>query len=159
MNARIVAYTDGSVSNNGYDDAAGGFAVWYGDDDDRNISEVYDDETTPPTNQNCELMAVKRALQTELAPHQHLFIVTDSRYALSCATVWSKKWKVNGWKNSKDEAIANKNLIQEIVKLVDSLGDKVGFAHCKAHTGIVGNEEADKLAKAGRDKAKKSLSK
>ena len=44
-------------------------------------------------------------------------IHSDSKYAIQSVNEWSSNWAKNGWKNSKGETVANKDLIQETVAL------------------------------------------
>ncbi len=58
-NKIINVYTDGACSNNGRPDARAGFGIWFGDNDERNVSESF---TGPQTNNRAELLAIIRAL-------------------------------------------------------------------------------------------------
>ncbi|MCR5416312.1 MAG: ribonuclease H family protein [Pseudobutyrivibrio sp.] len=53
-----------------------------------------------------------------------------------------EKWPTGMWKTNKK---ISKFYVEEYNKIKDSL--KVNFVHVKAHTGIPGNEEADRIAK------------
>ena len=55
------------------------------------------------------------------------------------------KKKIKGFKNSKRKKICDLDL----VKLIDNLREKmaVEFRHVRGHSGIYGNEMADKLAR------------
>ena len=55
----IHVYTDGACSNNGKPDAKAGFGVYFGENDNRNLSETF---TGPQTNNRAELLAIIRAL-------------------------------------------------------------------------------------------------
>jgi len=140
-----TVYTDGSTDRNGSENAAGGAGVWFGEEDPRNLSEPYGGGDTP-TNQRCELWAIRRALET--APERPLRILTDSKYCIGCLTVWCKKWEQNGWKTSANRPVKNANLIRSVLALMG--GQDVGIEYVKAHANIRGNEEADRLANTGR---------
>jgi ribonuclease HI len=103
------------------------------------------------TNQRAELLAIQRAFEVAPKSH-HIRVITDSRYAISCITDWSKRWKLNDWKTAEGKSVENKDLIEPIIKLVDErslLGVETRFVWTKGHAGNEGNEAADKLAVAG----------
>ena len=52
-------YTDGACSNNGKSNAKAGFGVWFGENDERNISESF---TGTQTNNAAELLGIIKAL-------------------------------------------------------------------------------------------------
>lgn len=139
----IIVYTDGSCHNNGKPGARAGYGVY--SPTHPNIScygplerwEVH-------TNQRAELLAIYYAI--ERAPDiATLQILSDNRYAIDCITVWSVKWEQNGWRDDK----ANLDLIRPIIDLINKRRHPVEFTHVKAHSGEVGNEEADRLANLG----------
>lgn len=103
------------------------------------------------TNQRAELLAIQRAL--ELVPKdKHVRIITDSQYSISCATDWSKRWKLNGWKSALGKPVENRDLIEAVVTMIDeraSLGVETRFLWTKGHAGNPGNIAADRLAVQG----------
>lgn len=178
--APVRIYTDGSSLNNGQIGANGGVGVWFGPLDKRNISEPL--TGTKQTNQRAELTALLRAL--EVGPKDRkLDIVTDSNYAIKCVTEWNIKWRSNGWLNSSNKPVENKDLVQKLVEALEErfrlnsyrLGDddelekrraeKVGqpwnwgpcgvkFTWVKGHDKDEGNNEADRLAVYGAKAAR-----
>ena len=98
------------------------------------------------TNQIAELMAVKESLKNCLSSDVEIY--TDSKYVIGCCTTWWKNWIRNGWKNSKGENVANRELIEEILNLCKT--KNVKFIHVYAHRGDKYNEMADRLANEGR---------
>lgn len=77
----VVVYTDGACTNNGTKRAKGGVGVFFGPDDELNVSEKLAGETQ--TNQRAEQTGVLRAMQLALAmgrvgPGDTLCIKTDS---------------------------------------------------------------------------------
>lgn len=140
-----------------------GYGVWYGDDDPRNaaVPLFQAKEELPLNNQRAELRAmihVFRNIQQEIElnngiPLKEYVILTDSQATIKALTIWSVKWKKNGWKTTKGEIIANKDLISEAVELLESLEQyyrtsdlRLAIEHVYGHAGVHGNEEADKLA-------------
>lgn len=118
----------------------------------RNISE-----TLPglrQTNQRAELTAILRAL--EIVPrNRDVSIITDSRYAIDCVTLWHVNWRKNGWKNASGKTVENKDLVENILAKIEErnmLKVQTGFEWIKGHANHPGNIEADKLAVNGARK-------
>jgi len=130
-----VAYTDGACRGN---PGPGGWAWavpggrW---------ESGYDPATT---NQRMEIVAAFRAVQAlEGAVH----IVSDSTYVVNCfRDSWWKGWIERGWKNSKKEPVANRDLWEPFVDLVRERD--VTFAWVKGHSGDPMNDLVDQLAVA-----------
>ena len=133
-------YTDGSCVKK-----VGGYGYLYiqnGEIVEKQKGKVGDNTT----NQVSELYAIYKALELCLCDNIDLY--TDSKYAIGCCTEWWPNWIKNGWKNSKKQDVANKELIQKILKLLET--KKVKFHHVFGHTGNIYNEMCDKLANEGR---------
>ncbi|KAI9679190.1 MAG: hypothetical protein M1817_005209 [Caeruleum heppii] len=142
----LHVYTDGSSLYNGSEAATAGVGVYFGPDDQRNLSEPLDGYRQ--TNQRAELTAMQRAL--DIAPRQQdVNILTDSSYSIKCVTEWYHKWLANGWTNASGKMIENRDLIEAILKTIqqrDSLGGKTDFTWLKGHADNAGNIAADHLA-------------
>ena len=69
-------------------------------------------------------------------------------YSIGCLTKWYPSWNKNGWKNSKGQPVANRELIEAILKLLRI--NNVSFFHVLGHKGNSYNEMADRLANQGR---------
>ncbi|KAJ1666082.1 Ribonuclease H1 [Coemansia sp. RSA 1813] len=81
-----------------------------------------------------------------------VWICSDSRYAVDGVNVYREAWEKNCWVTAKGKPVANRNAFQALYSAVDALqykGYNVFIHHLPAHVGIVGNEVADMLAKAG----------
>ena len=159
--SNIVIYTDGATSGNGKENAAGGWG-WYDIDKDEGD---WGSIITGATNQICELTAVleacryaemrlKNASSVGIFPLPQVEIRSDSAYLVNCyKDKWYVNWCKNGWKNSKKEPVANKELWEEIIPYFEDCC--FTFTKVKGHSGEEGNEMADLLACRGRDYAKK----
>jgi ribonuclease HI len=84
-------------------------------------------------------------IEEDIRSGKQIGIVTDSIYAIRCATTYGKKCADTGWK--KD--IPNKEMVQKAYELYS--GTKVEFIHVMAHTRntdihSLGNKESDRLA-------------
>jgi len=138
-------YTDGACSHNGKDHAKAGIGIFFGKDDPRNVSKRI---VGKQTNNMAELRAIIETyplIEPDLQHGKQIAIVSDSEYAIKCATTYGETCSKNGW--SKE--IPN----QETVKLIYELyKDKpIQFIHVKAHTNqsdihSLGNHQADLLA-------------
>lgn len=139
-----------------------GYGVWYGDGDPRNAAvPLFSAPGEPINNQRAELRAmihvftnIKHEIElNDCVPLREYVILTDSQATIKALTVWSVKWKQNGWKTTKGEIIANKDLISKAVELLETLEQyyqdtdlTLSIEHVYGHAGVRGNEEADKLA-------------
>tara|TARA_R110001592_G_scaffold52493_6_gene160574 strand:+ start:379 stop:792 length:414 start_codon:yes stop_codon:yes gene_type:complete len=133
----ISVYTDGSSKGN---PGPGGWGVHI--DKDGEIYEFFgrDDNTT---NNKMELKAAIEGL-IFFKEHQQLDLYTDSAYVLNGITTWIKGWKKNGWKNSKNQPVKNKELWQKLD--FQNSRHKVRWIKVKAHSGDRRNDRADYLA-------------
>ncbi len=90
-----------------------------------------------------ELTAAFEAVRRVSGP---LEIVSDSTYVVNCfAQKWWEGWIARGWKNSNRKPVANRDLWEPFIDLVNRRGD-VRFAWVKGHSGDRMNEAADLLA-------------
>lgn len=144
--ARTTVYTDGSSRGNGQTGASAGYGVYFGPNDSRNVSAPLTGKRQ--TNQRAELTAVVKALES-VPSKESLSIKTDSQYSIDCFTKWNENWSRNGWKNSKQQDVENKDLIQRGLAIMDQRAGQTDFVKVQAHTGDPGNEMADRLANQG----------
>lgn len=130
-----VVYTDGACRGN---PGPGGWAwavpggAW---------ASGYDPATT---NQRMEITAAFRAVEALPGP---VHVVSDSTYVVNCfRDEWWKGWIARGWKNSKKEPVANRDLWEPFVELVQSRD--VTFDWVKGHGDDPMNDLVDRLAVA-----------
>ena len=131
---RTVVYTDGACRGN---PGPGGWG-WVVPDGP--WANGFDPDTT---NQRMELMAVLDALRTIEGPVE---VVSDSTYAVNCfRDGWWKGWLKRGWKNSKKEPVANRDIWEP---LIDNVLERknVKFRWVKGHSGHPMNDLVDRLA-------------
>lgn len=122
----IIVYTDGASSGN---PGPSGIGVYFSfGRHEKEISEYIGEAT----NNIAELEAIRRALSEIKNRELPLKIYSDSSYAIGLITL--------GWKPKK-----NQELVAEIKKLVSGFR-KIDFVKVEGHSGIPGNERADKLA-------------
>ena len=125
--------------------------VQWGDSNADHIRNLAEPLLGKQTNNRAELTALKRALS--IAPmNRTVCIHTDSQYSIDCVTKWFPGWEKRGWKNAQGKDVENKDVIQEILNIIDDrhrCRSKTTFEKVKGHAGFPENEEADRLAVAG----------
>ena len=141
-------YTDGACSGNGKENAVGGFAFI-----------IVDNEGTPryefampvenATNNICERSAVFGAcsfFDAYTPKEDTATIYSDSAYIINCITQkWYKKWQTNGWRNSKKEPVANRELWERLIPYFEN--PRFSFEKVKGHSGEKDwNDYVDRLA-------------
>ncbi|XP_058800297.1 ribonuclease H1-like [Phymastichus coffea] len=145
-----VVYTDGACLSNGKNGAVAGIGVWFRGGNPYNLSQPVIGRAT---NNNAEIQAITAAAnQANIAGIRCLKIFTDSQFAINCATKWIYTWKKNGWKTQDGRNVINKSELQVMEMALEPLNIK--FVHVNSHQGNYGNQEADRLARAGCEKYK-----
>ena len=95
------------------------------------------------TNQRMEITAAFEAVRAIDGP---LEIVSDSTYVVNCfRDRWYEGWLKRGWKNSRRQPVANRDLWEPFIELVLERGD-VDFRWVKGHSGDPMNDLVDRLA-------------
>jgi ribonuclease HI len=90
-----------------------------------------------------ELMAALDAVRSNEGP---LMIVSDSTYVVKCFNdKWHVGWLKRGWKNSKKEPVANRDIWEPFIQLVLDRKN-VQFRWVKGHSGHPMNDLVDQLA-------------
>ncbi|AYV85989.1 MAG: putative ribonuclease H1-like protein [Solivirus sp.] len=100
-------------------------------------------------HQRAELLAIMVALESlPKTSTWSVQVYSDSDYSIKCCTEYITTWKLNGFKTAAKKDVKN----QDIIMRIDSCMQlhNVHFIHVPAHSGIVYNEVADKLAERGR---------
>ena len=134
-------YTDGSCINR-----YGGYGIVHLEAGQ--VKQTYKGRVpiNPCTNQIAELYAIYMALKTYSAVNP-LKLYTDSQYSIGCVTEWCKVWVQNGWQTSSGKAVANQELIRDILELHKNR--TVIYEYVPGHRGYEFNELADALANEG----------
>jgi ribonuclease HI len=138
----LEVYTDGACSGN---PGPGGWAWVVHDGRQASGSE------SVSTNQRMEIRAALEAVRSLSGP---LVVVSDSTYVVNCfRDGWWRRWRTRGWVTTANKPVANRDLWEPLVDLVDARGD-VAFRWVKGHSGNRLNDLADELAvKAGIDQS------
>ena len=99
------------------------------------------------TNNRMELTAVIQALKflsNSDEKNEAVKIHTDSSYVINGITKWIFSWERRNWITKNKEPVLNKDLWEELLELTRT--QKVGWIHVAGHSGIPGNDRADKIA-------------
>ena len=95
------------------------------------------------TNQRMEVRAAYEAIRSLPGP---LVVVSDSTYVVNCfKNSWWTGWRARGWLNSAKKPVANRDLWEPLIDLVEERGD-VTFRWVKGHSGDPMNDLVDQLA-------------
>ncbi len=149
----ITIATDGACANNPNGLAAW---AWYENDESWQVG-TFD----VASNNVAELTGIIKALEvTNLYP-QDVLILSDSRYAINCLTVWCHNWERNGWRKrpSSDNImgkLANEKLIRHGVEQF-RVKPNVKIEWVKGHNGHPLNENADRLCSGAVEQMKLGL--
>ena len=136
----VLIYTDGACSGN---PGPGGWA-WAVAPHGEPLASGGESHTT---NQRMELTAVIEAIKSVPAD-EDVEIRSDSTYVVNCfRDEWWKGWLARGWKNSQRQPVANRDLWEPLIEMVNARGN-VTFSWVKAHNGDPLNELVDQLAVA-----------
>jgi ribonuclease HI len=135
----LTAYTDGACSGN---PGPGGWA-WAIAPDGTPFAVGGAPRTT---NQRMEIQAALEAVRS-LAPQGPLHVMSDSTYVVNCfRDRWYVAWQRNGWRNSRKQPVANRDLWEPLVDLVVASDGKVTFGWVRGHSTDPMNNLVDRLA-------------
>ena len=142
---QFVLYTDGSSRGNGSTKAKAGAAVWADD------GRVAWSGAVPgaQTNQRAELWAAIVAAayaRTQLADTPSILVRSDSAYVVKGINEpsWLAFWTTHQWHKKVGGVAANTDLWSLLHSLLEPR--RIAWEHVDAHSGVKGNEAADKLA-------------
>jgi ribonuclease HI len=141
-------YTDGACSGN---PGPGGWGtVAYFEDGSCHELGGRDGATT---NNRMEMQAAIAALQffADTQQIEPCVLYTDSEYLIKGITQWVKGWKKKGWKTAAGKPVLNQDL-WETLDLLDGrvrvqTKVPVSWQHVRGHSGDVGNERCDTIAR------------
>lgn len=135
-------YTDGACSGN---PGPGGWGtVVYFSDGSVHEMGGFESETT---NNRMELQAAIAALEflKNSGQTEPVTLYTDSEYVKNGITKWIPGWKKKDWKTSAGKPVLN----QDLWKILDKLNTKaVDWRYVRGHSGNIGNERCDTIARA-----------
>ena len=96
------------------------------------------------TNNRMELSGAIEALRQLTRPCR-VVVTTDSQYLVKGMTEWLAGWQRKGWRNSKKEAVLNRDLWEQLAVLADR--HTIEWRWVRGHDGHAENERCDVLAR------------
>lgn len=141
----FFVFTDGNCKSNGKKGARAGYSVYFEHPlFHQKFSTTRLLELEEATNNKAELTAILNVFKilTENindfkgASVTDITICTDSMYSINCVNTWYRNWIKNGWKNSKNESVKNKEIIEQIINLrtwTSSLMINTSFKYVPSH--------------------------
>lgn len=67
-------------------------------------------------------------------------------------TKWMKKWRQNGYVLSNGNRVQNHRDFRALDNAIQNANMRIFCKHVRGHSGVYGNEQADRLAKLGAQK-------
>ncbi len=141
-------YTDGACSGNPGPGGWGTVAYF----DDGSCHELGGSDRAT-TNNRMEMQAAISALEffAETRQSGPCVLHTDSEYLIKGITQWVKGWKKKGWKTSAGKDVLNQDLWEKLDRLNNQvqaqINTPVAWQHVRGHSGNVGNERCDTIAR------------
>lgn len=145
----VIIYTDGACRGNGKENSVGayGIVLIY-----NNVNKEIKQAFVNTTNNIMELTAVVQGLSMLKEPC-NVKLHSDSAYVINAINQkWIDNWVKNGWRTSNKEPVKNKELWEELIKLINF--HKVQFVKVKGHSDNALNNRCDELANEAMDELK-----
>jgi ribonuclease HI len=155
VTAEVQIYCDGACEPNP-GNAGSGLAVYRGG----TLSELWYGLYHPNgTNNTAELNALHHAMllaEQVIREEQTVEVLSDSKYAISCISVWADGWQKRGWRRADGE-IKNLDIIKAAHELYGRIKASLQLHHVSAHVGTEGNELADRMSILAVEKRQQEL--
>ena len=138
----VVIFTDGACSGN---PGPGGWGaiLRFGDKE----KELKGGEAHT-TNNRMELTAAIEALAALKKPCE-VRLFTDSQYVRKGITEWITQWRQRDWRTADRKPVKNVDLWQALSAQIER--HQIEWHWVKGHSGVPGNERADRLANEAID--------
>ncbi|MDZ7958832.1 MAG: ribonuclease HI [Aulosira sp. DedQUE10] len=135
-------YTDGACTGNP-GPGGWGVVVYFSDGSVHEVGGA----SSHTTNNKMEMQAAVAALQflQTSGQTQPITLYTDSEYLIKSVTKWIKGWKNKGWKKADGKPVQNQDLLETLDELNSHT---VKWEYVRGHSGNVGNERCDVIARA-----------
>ena len=160
LNKQIDVWCDGACKGNPGIGGWGAYIKIQNKWHDKEKPEIFEYELyggdIETTNNIMEMTAVIKAAEWLVLYHYNKDKVVfhiDSAYVINCyKEKWYTKWIQNNWMTSKNKPVKNKELWEKLIVIFEQ--PNFHFEKVEGHSGIEGNEKADKLANEGVKSAK-----
>ncbi|OWZ11627.1 hypothetical protein PHMEG_00015322 [Phytophthora megakarya] len=131
----FVAFCDGSALRNGSPDCTAAYAALFPHNQQWNEVKVLGGSyaTSNRAEYSGALAVMRRAARVDPNRTRPAIIFTDSELLIKTMYEYIHKWRRNGWINQKGDPVANRDLIEGILKVAG--GRVLMFRHVRAHTG------------------------
>jgi ribonuclease HI len=100
------------------------------------------------TNNRMELTAAIRALGSVATLPGPVGLYTDSTYLILGITRWLHMWKRKGWTRVDGAETLNRDLWEELDRLVSQRREKLTWSYVRGHKGHEANSRCDEIAVA-----------
>lgn len=135
-------YTDGSSRGNPGPGGWGYILLQEG-----HLLEYSSGQEENTTNNRMELKAILEVAKLAAEHPKVGFIIhSDSAYCVNTINTWMWSWAKNNWKRSKNQPVENLDLIKQLYNLFDTEFFNACVRKVPGHSGLLGNELADRLA-------------
>lgn len=140
--SKVDIYTDGACRGN---PGPGGWGVAL-------IAGIHERELNGAepntTNNRMELTAAIEALAALKRPCE-VRLFTDSQYVRKGITEWITQWRERDWRTADRKPVKNVDLWQALSAQIER--HQIEWHWVKGHSGVPGNERADRLANEAID--------
>lgn len=140
--SKVDIYTDGACRGN---PGPGGWGVAL-------IAGIHERELNGAepntTNNRMELTAAIEALAALKRPCE-VRLFTDSQYVRKGITEWITQWRARDWRTADRKPVKNVDLWQALSAQIER--HQIEWHWVKGHSGVPGNERADRLANEAID--------
>ncbi len=151
ISKNIIAYADGSSLGN---PGPGGWGALVYKPDTQEVAELGGrDEHT--TNNRMELTAAISALVEIGETSLPIILHSDSSYVINGITKWVSGWMKRDWITAQKTPVQNVDLWKELVDVCE--GKNISWRHVAGHSGLPGNERADRIAASFAEGKKDAL--